>query len=335
MIYCIKPSLKSTHHNDDFHIWMPNTLENLLAEIDHIISSCEEADPAPFFRGQADCKWPLDSTFVRSAIERLLGLSDYQELKTTIRQSVSFHRAITFLVLFKFGTLWEPSKKLFELEKTKDIDAWYEYLKNIQQHPEKYPEFDDFIRGTFLLDWSLKKEIGLYFSIYDGKGDQRRILQGHGALWICDAMATGNTLTGKKLGEILNIMREGELVECEVARTPVVVHPPKQLPQPRAVSQRAVYVFQRDFRYDVADVWVIVERQRKKRIFVKLIIREDIKDALAQYLESKGVSEDNVYAEQMAAFKSTAQPVAGVPCKLSSAGRSSMKNTTTKYDHAR
>ncbi len=47
MIYCIKPSLKSTQHNDDFHIWMPNTLENLLTEVDHIISSCEGADPAP------------------------------------------------------------------------------------------------------------------------------------------------------------------------------------------------------------------------------------------------------------------------------------------------
>lgn len=293
MIYCIKPSLKSTHHNDDFHIWMPNTVENLLTEVDHIISSCEGADPAPFFRGQDDCKWPLDSTFVRSAIERLWGLSDYQELKTTIRQSVSFHRLITSLVLRQFGTLWEPSKELFELERTKGIDPWYEYVKNIQQYSKKHPEQG----GTFFLDWTLKKEIGLYFSIYVGKGDQRRIPPGHGALWICDAAATGNTLTAKKLGEILNIMRERELVECEVAQTPLVVHPPKQLLQPRAVSQRAVYVFQMDFRYDVADVWVTVERQRKKRIFVKLIILEDIKDALAQYLEKKGFSEDNLYPD--------------------------------------
>ena len=293
----IEPCLKSTHHSDDFHQWVPSTLENLLTELDHIISSCEGPDPAPLFRGQANYKWLLDSSFVRNAIKRLWGLPDYQELKTTIRHSVSFHRAIASLVLLKFGTLWKPSNQLIELERTENIDPWFEYLKNLQQYPEKYPEFDGFIRGTFLLDWSLKKEIGLYFSTYDGKGDQRRILQGHGALWICDAVATGNTLSVKKLGEILNLMSKPEFVEGKVANVPLVVHPPKQTLQPRAVSQVPVYVSQMDFRYDVADVWANMEPQRKKRIFVKLIIHEGIKEALAQYLESKGVSEDNVYPE--------------------------------------
>lgn len=288
----IEPSQKSTDHSPDFHEWVPNTFDNLLVELNHIISSCEGPDPAPLFRGQADYTWSLDSTFVRNCIKHLFNLPDYQKLTTKIRHSLSFHRSIASLLLLKFGTLCKPSKEAFDRERTENIDPWFELLKNLQQYPER----DAFIKGTFLTDWSRSKEIALYFTIYEGRAEQRKIRPGHGALWICDAVATGKTLQVKKLGEILKLMNKPEFLDG-TRSLPLIFHPPTQTLQPRAMNQIPVYISQMDFRYDIADIWANLESQRKKRIFVKLIIPEETKEALAQYLESKGVSEDNVYPD--------------------------------------
>ena len=52
-----------------------------------------------------------------------------------------------------------------------------------------------------------------------------------------------------------------------------------------------------DFRYDLADIWARYENENKKRVFIKLILNEDLKNSAAKYLESQGVKEDSVYPE--------------------------------------
>jgi hypothetical protein len=52
-----------------------------------------------------------------------------------------------------------------------------------------------------------------------------------------------------------------------------------------------------DFRYDVAEMWAGYERQNNKRVFIKLILSENLKPDVAKYLQSKNVSEDVVYPE--------------------------------------
>ena len=288
----MEPKIKSTEFSPDGRQWVPSSFDNLLVELDHITKSCESDDPATFYRGQTNYEWPLDSIFVRESIKYLFGLDLYYQLKKEIRQSKEFHRAISSLFLLKFGILWKPSQESLDYEKTHDIDPWFELLKNLQQYPEK----DKFIRGTFLVDWSGDRDIALYFSIFQGKGKERRISNGHGAIWICDAVATGKVLQVKKLGEILQLMNSAEHFNAEKT-FPLIFHPPIQSHQPRAANQRPVYISQMDFRYDLADIWFSYEEKMNKRVFVTLIITENLKKKGANYLDSRGITEDKVYPE--------------------------------------
>lgn len=286
----IQPKLKSTEHSDDLREWVPSSFDSFLLELDHIVNSCEEEDPAPLFRGQTNHEWFVDSRFVRNCIQHIFTISDYHKLKNEIRHTVSFHRTIASLLLLKFGTVWKPSQESFEREKLDGIDPWFELLKNLQQYPER----DYFINGTFLLDWSRSKDIALYFATYKGKDETRSVSSGNGAIWICDAAATGKTLQTKKLGEILSLMSGEEFLNGKKT-FPLLFHPPKQTFQSRSINQVPVYIAQMDYRYDVADIWAGYETQHNKRVFIKLIIKEDIKEAAAKYLEKNNVTEDHVY----------------------------------------
>lgn len=288
----IKPKLNSTDHSSDFREWAPSSFESFLIELGHVIDSCEGDDPAPLFRGQTNHEWLLDPTFVRNCIQRIFNIPDHRLLKKEIRQTVSFHRTIASLLLLKFGTVWKPSREAMEREKTDDIDPWFELLKNLQQYPEK----DYFVKGTFLLDWSLSESVALYFATYQGKGEERRVSSRPGAVWVCDAAATGKTLQTKKVGEILSLMSREEFLNGNKT-LPLIFHPSTQTLQGRAENQVPIYIAQMDFRYDMADIWANYEYQNDKRVFIKLILNEDLKPSVGEYLEPKGITEKMVYPE--------------------------------------
>lgn len=288
----IQPKLKSTEHSNDFREWVPSSFDSFLLELDHIISFCEGEYPAPLFRGQTNYEWFVDSTFVRNCIQHIFNISDYHKLEKEIRRTSSFHRTIASLLLLKFGTVWKPSQEAFEKEISEDIDPWFELMKNLQQ----YSETDYFIKGTFILDWSRSKDIALYFSIYKGRAENRSISSGHGAVWICDVVATGQTLQTKKLGEILTLMNGEEYLNGNKT-FPLLFHPPTQTYQPRSINQAPVYIAQMDFRYDVADIWASFENKNKKRVFIKLILREDLKADAVKFLASQNITDDVVYPE--------------------------------------
>ena len=288
----IEPKEKCTQHSPDYREWTPTSFKSFLNELDHIINSCEGDDPVPLFRGQTNYEWFVDSTFVRNCIQHVFAIPDYHKLSKKIRRSTSFHRALTSLVLLKFGTVWTPSQEALEREKVGNIDPWFELLKNLQQYPER----DYFINGAFLLDWSKSKDIALYFATYGGQSGNRVVSSGHGALWICDAVATGKTLQTKKLSEILSMMSGVDFLNGN--RTfPLLFHPAKQTFQPRSFNQVPVYIAQMDYRYDVADVWSGFENEMNKRVFIKLILNENLKQYASKYLDSKNVTEDFVYPE--------------------------------------
>lgn len=289
MIEAIKPSLNSTKVSPDFHEWIPSSFGNFLHEMEHIISLCEGT---PYYRGITDYEWLLDSTFVRNCISYLFKLPDYQSLNLKIRQSIHFHRALASLLFIKLRTMYNLSAEIIDRGKKDDIDPWFEFLKNLQQ----YPEQDFFIKGTFIIDWTFSKDIALYFATYDGGKERRRIRHKPGALWICDAKATGKTQPREKLREILNLMETPKFLDC-LGNEPLIFYPAKQTLQPRALNQDPIYISQMDFRYDLADIWVTMERQRNNRIFIKLITPLDTQNEFANYLETRGISEDHVYPE--------------------------------------
>lgn len=283
----IEPKLKSTEHSPDFSQWVPTSFDNLLIELDHVVTSYE--GPA-LFRGQTNNLWPLESSFVRKCIHHLFGLKNYWELNNKLRHSASFHRAIASLLLFKFGTLWVLNDELLNVEKSHDIDPWFELLKDKQQ----YPENDNFIEGTHLVDWTVSRDIGLHFSAFQGRGENHQISTGNGAICIFDSGASGNILQVKKLGEILDLMKGEKFLNAE-AGLPLIIHPSKQTNQPRAANQLPVYIAQMDYRCDLAEFWLSYEKQHNKRISITLVVNENIKDDIANYLTSKGITEDKVY----------------------------------------
>ena len=290
----VKPKLKSTKHSDDLREWAPSSFDSFMLELDHLISSGEGQEPVMLFRGQTDSQWTVDSSFVRNCIQTIFNISEYRMLKDEIRHSASFHRTVASLFLLKFGTIWTPSLEALEREKTDNIDPWFELMKNLQQYSEK----DHFINGTFLLDWSYSQDIALYFATYEGRGQNRNISIGNGALWIYDAVATGNVLQEKKLGIILSLMIEEGFLNGS-GTFPLLFHPQKKTYQPRSTNQAPIYIAQMDFRYDLADIWASYENtsMKKKRVFVKLILDEALKTDAALYLESKRITEDLIYPE--------------------------------------
>lgn len=288
----ISPKRKSTRSGPNGRQWIPTSFDNFLIESDHITKYCESSSPATFFRGQSNYEWPLDSSFIRCAIQHLFGLPEYHTLSDTIRQSLAFHKVINSLLLLKYGHLFKPSEEAVLAEKSHNIDSWYESLKNLQQYPEK----DSFVKGTFLLDWTGKRDIALYFATYDGKGENRRITQIHGAMWVLDAVATGNTLQDTKLGDLLTIMNSAEHFNADKT-LPLIYHPKIQTHQPRAANQMPVYIAQMDYRYDLADLWAAYENMHNKKLFVTLILTENLKSASSKYLSKAGVTEDVIYPD--------------------------------------
>jgi len=288
----ITPICKTTRTDIECRQWVPTSFDNLLKELDHIIKASGKEHQMALFRGQTNYEWPIDCAFVRYAIKNLFGLTNYYELSKTIRHSGPFHRAIASLLLLKFGSVWRPSKEAYDSEKSHAIDPWYELLKHLQQYPEK----DSFINGTFLTDWTVLKEVGLYFATYSGKGENRLVDQNHGALWVCDPVATGKTLQLIKLGDILELMSGAEFLNGEKT-FPLIFSPKKQTHQPRAENQLPVYISQMDFRYDIVDVWASYEKTNNMKIFVCLIITDNIKQECAAYLKANGISEERVYPE--------------------------------------
>ncbi len=266
-----------------FHDWCPQDFQSFLVELRHITEACSGRNSKPFFRGHANDRWSLDCTFVRSFIEGIFSLDDYQKLNRQIRRSINFHQSVLSLFLLKFGVLSSPSHEALGLERTEGIDPWFELMKHSQQYPEK----DWGIMGTCLTDWTFSPDIALYFA-NDGR-------IGPGAVFICEPLEMGKVLQVKKMAEVLKLMQE-KIFSNPSAGVPLIFHPKIQAPHPRAAAQNPVYIAQMDYRADLADAWLtqesgLVDRQ----IFIKLILPNGSQDECDMYLRKKRITSEVVF----------------------------------------
>ena len=162
------------------------------------------------------------------------------------------------LFFFKFDFVARPSDELFQVEKKHGIDPWFEFMKRLQQYPEEDPTH---LKGTSIIDWTQNSDVAIYFA-----NDSR---DGDGALWICDATATGKTLQVITGAEILKKMEQSGREDASLG-VPLIFHPKKQLIQKRAVDQQPVYVAQMDLRVDLSEVWDNLQgRERCGKHFCK------------------------------------------------------------------
>mgnify|MGYP001606314075 CR=1 FL=1 len=283
----IAPALSSTVVNESAKEWVPKSFENFLQELQHFERLFNREDNLLVFRGHRRRDWLLDSTFVRSSKSRLFGLEEHSKFSRRLSDSLDLHRALLNLFLLKFGTLGHPSKELIALETSRSIDPWFELMRRIQQHPDEMQDGPFLIRGTNILDWTKSSDIALYFANDNRNGD--------GAVYICDATATGKTLQIIPVGEILDKMnKDGNAGKA--LGVPLMFHPAHQILNQRAKNQQAIYFAQMELRVDLETIWREQEKMLdNETIVIKLVLPAGTESEAKEYLSRKGITVEFLY----------------------------------------
>jgi hypothetical protein len=265
--------------------WIPETFEDFLTECQHVVSHCLNLGHLILYRGQRERKWLLDSTFVRSLKHHVFGIESWHKIKfDDFRLSAQHQQFALNLFFLKFDFLAQPSQQLYDVAKEHGLDPWFEFMKRIQQYPE---EDTSHLKGSFLVDWTQNVDIALYFA--------NEFRRGEGALWICDATATGKTLQTITVEKILKKMnRMGK--RNKSLGIPLIFHPKKQANQKRATNQEPVYVAQMDLRVDLSEVWDNFQ-QTSEQILVKLILPAATEEAFFRYLQDKKMTREFLFPD--------------------------------------
>lgn len=283
----ILPSLSDTVVNTVTREWIPNSFDGFLHELNHIVDYCNTKKSLALFRGHRNREWLLDSSFVRSFKTTLFGIPLEDRLSQRIVNSAEFHPAILNLFLLKFGVLARPSDELEAVAQQHDVDAWFEFMKRLQQYPEEEDGFF-FLKGSNLIDWTQSPDVALYFANEYRNTD--------GAIYICDASSTGKTLQSLPLGAILEKMSEAG--KTGPLGAPLLFSPPKQILCHRAKNQQAVYFAQMDLRYDLEYIWQLREAELTgETILIKLVLPAGSEAAVNDYLVKKEITRAFIYPD--------------------------------------
>lgn len=296
----IRPCCQKTQVGADAHEWRPASFPDLLKELQHLGSAAE----GPRYRGQSNAVYSLDSTLARSIQEVLLRTPYWsadpydRERFDALRDSLEMMWLAQGVVQLKFGGLMGIPQELSEaVSANPGIDPYFELMKGIQQ----YPEWDGWIKGSPLLDWSVNPHVGLYFSAtnHDGSVPVDR----DGALWICDARAMGKiehqdpaTLSVEAaLDDIRERVKGCDPGSTEIPALPMIFNPKVSVSDPRVERQEAVYFMQVDLRHDLAAIWRQHEAKVQKRLYIKLVVPRGSQAECIAWLRRKGYTLESLF----------------------------------------
>lgn len=238
------------------------------------------------FRGHRRRQWRLDSTFTRSIKQKLFGMDAEYGFSARLRNSGDLNLALTSLLLFKYGTMFVPSAELKQAERDHGVDAWFELMKRHQQYQD---EDMSLLQGTNFLDWSQSSDVALFFANEDRTDE--------GAVFVCDATATGKTLQILPVVDILNKVRL-QLLQNNGNGAPLLFSPPRQILNQRAKNQQAVYFAQMEMRFDMLEMWRKVEsRTPSERICIKIVLPKGTESEASVYLASRGIDRNFIYPD--------------------------------------
>jgi hypothetical protein len=217
----------------------------------------------------------------------LFGLDEYSKFSDRLANSPDLHLALLNLFLLKFGGLVRASKELLALEAQRGIDPWFQLMRRVQQHPDEKQDGPFRIKGTNILDWTRSSDVAIYFA-NDGR-------IGDGALYICDATATGKTLQVIPVDGILEKMNaDGN--SGKALGVPLMFCPAKQVLNQRAKNQQAIYFAQMELRFDLETIWRVQETQlQDEAIVIKLVLPAGIESEAEKYLLRKGITTEFLY----------------------------------------
>lgn len=284
------PHIATTIVHPETREWIPESFESFLQELHHLEKSCYEAKALALFRGHSKRQWSLDSTFARSFKTTLFGVQPDEKLSRRIIESAECHLAILNLYLLKFGVLTHPTDELEAAARVHNLDPWFEWMKRLQQYPE---EDGFFLKGTNLLDWTQSADVALYFA------NENRV--GEGAVYFCDATATGKTLQVVPVAQILSKMREIGNAGVSLG-APLLFCPPRQIFNPRPKNQQVVYFAQMDLRYDLEAIWRLREAELEDETIVfKLILPAGSEATARKYLIERGLNRAFMFPDEQIA----------------------------------
>ena len=267
--------------------WLPKSVEDFLVELEALKLSAGQSNKLLLFRGHRSRAWRLDSTFARSVKALLFGMKPEKGYSDRLRNSGDLNAALSSLLLLKFGTILEPSAELKAAEVAHGVDAWFELMKRYQQYPE---EDAPVLLGTNFLDWSQSSDVALYFA------NENRTEEG--ALFVCNATATGKTLQILPVVDILHKVRE-QLTRRQTNGAPLLFSPPKQIANQRAKNQQAVYFAQMELRADMAELWHMMEgAPEHESIITKLVLPLGTATEFGTYLQNVDVGPVFIYPDR-------------------------------------
>ena len=121
---------------------------------------------------------------------------------------------------------------------------------------------------------------------------------GEGAIYICDASATGRTLQVIPVGEILEKMSTlGNAGKSLGA--PLLFCPSKQIKSLRAKNQQVVYFAQMDLRYDLETIWRLREAElENETIIIKLVLPAGSEADTRERLAKKGINSAFIFPDK-------------------------------------
>jgi hypothetical protein len=268
--------------------WLPGSFEGLLAELDSLAANAAAHESLLLYRGHADRRWRLDSTFVRSIKSQLLKMDPVDGFAEHLHYSGDLSTTFTSLLLLKFGGLMGPSEELYRAASEHAIDPWFELMKRCQQYPdEDMPQ----LRGTNLIDWSRDPSVALYFANEDRTNE--------GAIFVCDATSMGKTHQDTPVADILSMLRTQMIDGCANGM-PLLFSPRRQIAYARAKNQQAVYFAQMEMRLDLIEQWSLLEAaQPGLSILVKLVLPAGSVAACQAYLSSRHVTREFIYPNEV------------------------------------
>ena len=265
--------------------WLPATFDDFVAEIEGLKATAA-AKSLLLFRGQRRREWLLDSTFIRSIKQKLFDMNVEDPFSERLRNSGDLNLALSGLLLFKYGTMFEPSAELKQVEQDHGVDAWFELMKRHQQYQE---EDATVLQGTNFLDWSQNSDVALFFANEDRTDN--------GAVFVCDATATGKTLQKLSVNEILNKVR-AQLMQGQSNGVPLLFFPPKQIFNQRAKNQQAVYFSQMEMRVDMLEIWRQAESNAPdETICIKVVLPKNSESEAQQYLDNQKIDRKFIYPD--------------------------------------
>lgn len=278
------PRFPDTQVNESCAEWRPTSFENFLGELQNLVAQSSAERSLLIFRGQRDRNWLLDSKFVRSCKAHLFGMEAGRRFSKALQQSNHLNDAFAALFFLKFDLLIVPSQELANAERNDQVDAYFELHRRLQQ----YPDIDQGpLLGSNFVDWSRSSDVALYFA------NEQRV--GDGALFVCDASATGKTQQTASVSNVVDVIWQ-RWQKSEAFGGPLLFSPAAQIADARVANQQAIYFAQMDMRYDLEEIWSMREmEQPDQKILVKLVLPDGTQGEVTQYLESKGIKESFIY----------------------------------------